>query len=191
MLRFLALICTAVATGLAVVAQRIAHGHVPVLSSLFAAVLPGEIHPRVLGVIVVGGLQSVCYAVCHFYLKRLYGYAAGETEAAPRTLAAAAPRATTDQPNPPARWRLRRPTEGPVWSACQRLFATPTGRWLGPFAIPMSIVVFVASPLAFTGRVHATVYGLSVLYARTLMNVRRRPDTPEPLLVPERASTAG
>jgi ribose/xylose/arabinose/galactoside ABC-type transport system permease subunit len=186
-LRFLALICTAVVTGLALIAQRIAGGDVPMLSSLFAAVLPGEIRSRVLGVIVVVALQSLCYAVCHFYLKRLYGYAAGETEAAPRTLAAAAPRARSGPPTQPVRWRLRRPREGPVWSAFQRLFATPTGRWLAPFAIPMSVIVFVASPLAFTGHVHATVYGLSVLYARTLMNVMRNPDTPEPLLEPERA----
>jgi ribose/xylose/arabinose/galactoside ABC-type transport system permease subunit len=186
-LRFLALICTAVATGLALIAQRIAGGDVPVLSSLFSAVLPGEIHSRVVGVIVVGVLQSVCYAVCHFYLKRLYRYAAGDTEAAPHTLAGVAPRSKPAQPSQPTRWRLRRPTEGPVWSACQRLFATPTGRWLAPFAIPMSIIVFFASPLAFTGHVHATVYGLSVLYARTLMNVMRNPDTPEPLLEPERA----
>jgi hypothetical protein len=186
-LRFLALICTVAMTGLAVVAQRIAQGDVPVLSPLLSAVLPGEIHSRAVGVIVVVALQSAFYAVCHFYLKRLYGYAAGETEAAPRTLATAATKSSTGQPAPPVRWRLRRPTEGPVWSAIQRLFAAPTGRWLAPFAIPMSIIVFIASPLAFTGHVHATVWGLSLLYARTLMNVMRNPDTPEPLLEPERA----
>jgi hypothetical protein len=186
-LRFLALICTVVMTGLAVVAQRIAGGNVPILSPVLSAVLPGEIRSRTIGVIVVVALQSACYAVCHFYLKRLYGYAAGETEAAPRTLAAAAPKSKPGESASPARWRLRRPTEGPIWSAIQRLFASPTGRWLTPFAIPMSIIMFIASPLAFTGHVHATVWGLSVLYARTLMNVRRNPDAPEPLLEPERA----
>src|SRR5690242_1430773 len=104
-------------TGLAVVAERIAGGNVPVLSPVLSAVLPRLIHSPATGVFVVVALQSACYAVCHFYLKRLYGYAAGETEATPRTLAAAAPKSKPGQPAAPARWRLRRPTEGPVWSA--------------------------------------------------------------------------
>jgi hypothetical protein len=185
-LRFLALICTIALTGLAIAAQRIADRDVPVLSSILDAVLPGDISSRTLNVLVILILQSVCYTLCHFYLKRLYGYAAGETEASPRTLATFAPKTPTGQPAPPVRWRLRRPTEGPVWATIQRLFASPTGGWLAPFAIPMSIIVFIASPLAFTGHVPATLWGLSVLYARTLMNVMRHPDPPEPLLEPDR-----
>jgi hypothetical protein len=176
-LRFLALICTVALTGLAAAAERIADGNVPVLSPLFAAVLPGDIHSRSLRVIVVVALQSACYAICLYYLKRLYGYAAGETEAAPRTLAAAVP---------VTRWRLRRPREGPVWSALQRLFASPTGRWLAPFAIPLNVIVAVALPLAFNGKVPAALWGLSMLYARTLSRVSRNPDGPDPLLEPDR-----
>lgn len=186
MLRFLALICTVLLTILAVLAQRIADADVPVLTPLFDAVLPGNIRSRTVSVIVTLVLQSICYTICHFYLKRLYGYAAGETEASPRTLSNLAPRTTTGKPAAPTRWRLRRPTEGPVWSTVQRLFAAPTGRWLAPFAIPMSIIMFIAAPLAFSGHVPATVWGLSVLYSRTLMNVMRHPDPPEPLLEPER-----
>lgn len=187
MLRFLALLCTVALTGLAVAAQRIADADVPVLTPLFDAVLPGRIHSRAVSVIVTLALQAACYAVCHFYLKRLYGYASGESEAAPRTLSNIARKTPTGQPIAPPRFRLRRPTEGPVWAACQRLFATPTGRWLTPFAIPMTIIMAIASPLAFSGHVPAAVYGLCVLYTRTLVNVMRHPDTPEPLLEPERA----
>jgi hypothetical protein len=189
-LRFLALLCTVALNGLAVAARRIADADVPVLTPLFAAVLPGEIPSRTLGVIVTLVLQTICYGVCHFYLKRLYGYASGETEAAPRPLSTLATKTPTGQPVPPPQWRLRRPTEGPIWAFFQRLFASPTGRWLTPFAIPMSIIMFLAAPLAFTGHVPATVWGLSVLYARTLMNVMRHPDAPEPLLEPERVGSS-
>jgi hypothetical protein len=186
-LRFLALICTIVLTGLAIAARRIADADVPGLSPFFNAVLPGEIESRTVGVIVVTVLQYGCYRVCHFYLKRLYGYAVEETDAAPRSLAAIAAKKRDAKTAEPVRWKLRRSRQRRFWSAAERLFATPVGGWLTPFAIPLTIVVFLASPLAFTGHVPASVWGLSVLYTRTLSSVRKDPDVPEPLLEPERA----
>jgi hypothetical protein len=154
-------------------------------------VLPGEIESRTVGVIAVTALQFGCYRVSHFYLKRLYGYAIEETDAAPRSLAAIAAKKRGDaKSTEPVRWKLRRPRQRRFWSAAERLFATPTGSWLTPFAIPLTIIVFLASPLAFTGHVPASVWGLSVLYARTLSSVRKDPDVPEPLLEPERAAAS-
>jgi hypothetical protein len=186
MLRFLALICTIALTGLAVAAQWIAASDVPLLTPFFKAVLPGQIESRAVGVIVVTALQYACYRVCHFYLQRLYGYAVEETDAAARAIAAIAAKSKDTKTAQPVRWKLRRPRQGRFWSAMERLFATPAGGWLAPFAIPMTIIVFLASPLAFTGQVPATVWGLTALYARTLASVRRDPDVPEPLLEPER-----
>jgi hypothetical protein len=70
-LRFVALVCTVALTVLAVLARRIADADVPVLTPLFDAVLPGTIRSRTVSVIVTLVLQSICYTICHFYLKRL------------------------------------------------------------------------------------------------------------------------
>lgn len=149
---WITVLVTAVAAGL----LALRGADMPVVSDALRGIIPVGRIPW----FVQAGLIFGCWTVTRIALQWVIAYTESATDASPRA-------------RPGKRARLG--------ALAYRWFGNPTGRWLAFYAIVLTIVAALLTPLRYVFGFAPALVTLTALYAATLVSAAAAPDRRQPL----------